>query len=294
MTEPKILGRAGGSLPLRALFVTPEHSKWAFMKRFIPFLKSPPRVAVLRLSGVIGTGRAPLNDAVLAPVIERAFRKGKPQAVALIINSPGGSPVQSALIAARIRRLSEEKDIPVHAFIEDVAASGGYWLAAAADQIWADYGSIVGSIGVISSGFGAHEFIARHGIERRVYTSVKSKSMLDPFKPETPEDVDRMKEILGDMHKGFETYVRTRRADRLSDNPDLFTGRVWLGEKAQALGLIDGLAHVEPKLKELYGEKVKFLRYGRKRGLLQRFGAQLTQDALAGIEERAAYARFGL
>jgi len=264
------------------------------MRRFIPFLKSPPRVAVIRLSGVIGTGRAPLNDAALAPVIERAFRKGKPAAVALILNSPGGSPVQSALIAARIRRLSEEKDVPVHAFIEDVAASGGYWLAAAADQIWADYGSIVGSIGVISAGFGAHELLAKHGVERRVYTSVKSKSMLDPFQPEKPEDVDRLKEILGDMHQGFETYVRERRGTKLADDPDLFTGRVWLGEKATALGLIDGLAHAEPKLKELYGDKVRFIRYGRKRGLLQRFGAQMTEDAIAGIEERAAYARFGL
>ncbi|SMO61765.1 serine protease SohB [Thalassovita litoralis] len=264
------------------------------MKRFIPFLKTPPRVAVIRLQGVIGTGRAPLNDAALAPVIERAFRKGKPKAVALIINSPGGSPVQSALIAARIRRLADEKQVPVHAFVEDVAASGGYWLAAAADHIWADYGSIVGSIGVISAGFGAHEFLAKHGIERRVYTSVKSKSMLDPFKPEKPEDVDRLKEILGDMHKGFETYVRDRRGAKLADDPDLFTGRVWLGEKAQALGLIDGLAHAEPKLKDLFGDKVKFIRYGRKRGLLSRFGAQLADDALTGIEERAAYARFGL
>lgn len=264
------------------------------MKRFIPFLKTPPRVAVIRLQGVIGTGRAPLNDAALAPVIERAFRKGKPKAVALIINSPGGSPVQSALIAARIRRLADEKQVPVHAFVEDVAASGGYWLAVAADHIWADYGSIVGSIGVISAGFGAHEFLAKHGIERRVYTSVKSKSMLDPFKPEKPEDVDRLKEILGDMHKGFETYVRDRRGAKLADDPDLFTGRVWLGEKAQALGLIDGLAHAEPKLKDLFGDKVKFIRYGRKRGLLSRFGAQLADDALTGIEERAAYARFGL
>ncbi len=265
------------------------------MKRFIPFLKSHPRVAVIRLAGVIGTGsRAPLNDAALAPVIERAFRKGKPAAVALVLNSPGGSPVQSALIAARIRRLADEKNIPVHAFIEDVAASGGYWLAAAADQIWADYGSIVGSIGVISASFGAHELLARHGIERRVYTSVKSKSMLDPFQPEKPEDVDRLKEILGDMHKGFETYVRDRRGDKLADDPDLFTGRVWLGEKAQDLGLIDGLAHTEPKLKELYGDKVRFIRYGRRRSLFQRFGMELTQDALAGLEEHAAYARFGL
>lgn len=261
----------------------------------LPFLKSRPRVAVLRLHGMISAhGRAPLNDAVLAPLIEKAFRKGKPAAVALIVNSPGGSPVQSALIATRIRRLSQEKNIPVHAFIEDVAASGGYWLAAAGDDIYADPGSVVGSIGVISSGFGAHEFLGRHGIERRVYTSVKSKSMLDPFLPEKPDDVERLKEILGDMHKIFEAYVRDRRGDKLSDDPELFSGRVWLGQKAQELGLIDGLAQAEPRLKEIYGDKTRFIRHGRRRGVLQRFGLSLMDEAAHAIEERAGFARFGL
>ncbi|MBR9652093.1 S49 family peptidase [Thalassovita aquimarina] len=261
----------------------------------LPFLKSRPRVAVIRLQGMIATGpRAPLNDAALAPMIEKAFRKGKPAAVALIINSPGGSPVQSALIADRIRRLSQEKNIPVHAFVEDVAASGGYWLAAAADDIHADPASIVGSIGVISAGFGAHDFISRHGIERRVYTSVKSKSMLDPFQPEKPEDVARLKEILGDMHTVFEAYVRDRRGDKLQNDPDLFSGRVWMGQKAMELGLVDGLARAEPRLKELYGDKVRFIRYDRRRGIMQRFGLSLMGDAVNAIEERAAYARFGL
>ncbi len=261
----------------------------------LPFLKSRPRVAVIRLQGMIATGpRAPLNDAALAPMIEKAFRKGKPAAVALIINSPGGSPVQSALIADRIRRLSQEKNIPVHAFVEDVAASGGYWLAAAADDIHADPASIVGSIGVISAGFGAHDFISRHGIERRVYTSVKSKSMLDPFQPEKPEDVARLKEILGDMHTVFEAYVRDRRGDKLQNDPDLFNGRVWMGQKAMELGLVDGLARAEPRLKELYGDKVRFIRYDRRRGIMQRFGLSLMGDAVNAIEERAAYARFGL
>ena len=136
----------------------------------------------------------------MAPVIEKAFHKGKPAAVALIINSPGGSPVQSSLIAARIRRLSEEKGVPVHAFVEDVAASGGYWLATAADDIWVDASSIIGSIGVISSGFGAHELLARQGIERRVHTSVKSKNMLDPFLPQKKEDVARLKSLLEQLH----------------------------------------------------------------------------------------------
>ncbi|WP_370644145.1 S49 family peptidase [Thalassobius sp. Cn5-15] len=261
----------------------------------LPFTQKRPRVAVIRMQGMIATGdRAPLNDAGLGPLIERAFRKGKPQAVALVINSPGGSPVQSSLIAARVRRLAEEKKIPVHAFVEDVAASGGYWLAAAADDIYADPASIIGSIGVISSGFGAHELLSRHGVERRVYTSVKSKSMLDPFLPEKPEDVERLKEILGDMHGVFESYVCDRRGARLSADPDLFTGRVWMAEKAQALGLIDGIGHVTPKLKEIYGDKTRFMVYGRKRGLMSRFGMQFAQDAASLLEERAAYARFGL
>lgn len=261
----------------------------------LPFKSKRPRVAVVRMQGMIASGdRSPLNDAALAPLIERAFRKGKPQAVALVINSPGGSPVQSSLIAARVRRLAAEKKIPVHAFVEDVAASGGYWLAAAADDIYADPASIIGSIGVISSSFGAHELLSRHGVERRVYTSVKSKSMLDPFLPEKEEDVARLKEILGDMHQVFEGYVKERRGTKLAEDPDLFTGRVWMAEKAQALGLIDGIGHVTPKLKEIYGDKVRFLTYGRKRGVLSRFGMSLAQDATSLLEERAAFARFGL
>ncbi len=265
------------------------------MKRFIPFIKSDPVVAVVRLSGMIGSGpRAQLSDEAIGPILQRAFSRGKPQAVALLINSPGGSPVQSALIGSRIRRLSAEKGVPVHAFVEDVAASGGYWLACAADDIWADYGSILGSIGVISAGFGAHVLLARQGVERRVYTAGQSKSMLDPFQPEKEEDVARLRVILEDMHTGFKDWVTARRGDKLSTETELFTGDVWLGAKATELGLIDGLAHLEPKMKELYGDKVRFARYGRKRSIFQRLGASLTQDALAGLEERAAYARFGL
>jgi serine protease SohB len=266
------------------------------MKHLIPFLKSRPSVAVIRLSGTIGTmARAQLNDEALGPLIEKAFNRGKPAAVALLINSPGGSPVQSALIGARIRRLAEEHKLPVHAFVEDVAASGGYWLATAADDIWVDPGSIVGSIGVISAGFGAPEFLARQGIERRVHTSVKSKSMLDPFKPEKEEDVARLQDLLEQIHDQFVTHVKTRRGDRLTDEIDLFTGEFWLGRRAATLGLVDGEAHLMPKLKELYGEKVRLRWYGgRRRGLLSYFGASLAQDALAGIEERAYYARYGL
>jgi len=268
---------------------------WERLKSALPWRRSRPRVAVVRLAGTIGSGpRAALSDEAIGPVIDKAFARGKPKAVALVINSPGGSPVQSALIAARIRRLSEEKGVPVHAFVEDVAASGGYWLAVAADDIWVDYGSILGSIGVISAGFGAHVFLARQGIERRVYTAGESKSTLDPFQPEKKEDVARLESLLAQMHTGFIDHVKARRGDKLSRDEKLFTGEFWIGRQAVELGLADGEAHLEPKLKELYGDKVKLLRYGRKKGLFQRFGASVVEDALIAVEERAEFARFGI
>lgn len=265
------------------------------MKRWIPFLKSDPTVAIVRLSGVISaSGRGGLNDATLAPLLEKAFSRGKPDAVVLEINSPGGSPVQSSLIGARIRRLAEEKEIPVIAFVEDVAASGGYWLAAAADEIYGDDSSVVGSIGVISASFGAHEFLNRHGVERRVYTAGKSKSMLDPFRPENPEDVERLKTLLEDIHANFKEHVSTRRAGKLPEDRDLFTGEVWLARRAVELGLIDGIGHLKPMMKERFGDKVKFRRYGVKKPLLARFGARIFDDALQAVEERSAFAQFGL
>ncbi|WP_058312036.1 S49 family peptidase [Shimia thalassica] len=265
------------------------------MKRWIPFTKTPPMVAVVRLSGMIGAGnRGALNDRALAPLLEKAFKKGKPAAIALEISSPGGSPVQSSLIGARIRRLAEEKEVPVFAFVEDVAASGGYWLAAAADEIYADESSVVGSIGVISAGFGAHVFLSRQGLERRVHTAGKSKSMLDPFQPENPADVKRLKGMLEQIHANFINHVKTRRGDKLENLPDLFTGEVWVGKGAQEMGLIDGIAHLVPFMKEKFGKEVTFRRYGMRRPMWQRFGATFAQDAVAGIEERAEYARFGL
>ncbi|MFD0859788.1 S49 family peptidase [Roseovarius aquimarinus] len=269
-------------------------TRWTALKSRLPLGKTRARVAVVRLKGTIGTGRASLNDETLAPILEKAFKRGKPKAVALLINSPGGSPVQSSLIAARIRRLSEEKGVPVHAFVEDVAASGGYWLAAAADDIWVDFGSIVGSIGVISAGFGAPVFLARQGIERRVHTSGKSKSTLDPFLPQKDEDVARLKDILEDLHSGFIAYVKERRGDKLSDDPDIFSGEFWLGRRAVKLGLVDGEAHAVPKLEALYGKDLKLMRYGPKKGFFARFGATMAEDALAAVEERALFARFGL
>ena len=266
------------------------------MKRFIPFLRSEPTVAVLRLHGMIAAQArgAALNDAGLAPLIEKAFKKGKPDAVALLINSPGGSPSQSSLIASRIRRLGDEKKIKVYAFVEDVAASGGYYLATAADEIWVDRHSIVGSIGVISAGFGLDEFIARHGIERRVYTAGKSKSMLDPFRPEKPEDVARVKSLQEHIHAEFIDHVKTARGDKLNTEMDLFTGDIWVGSQAIETGLIDGVAHVVPKMKEIFGDKVQFYPYQQRRGFLSRFGARIAGDALAEIEDRAAFARFGV
>ncbi len=264
------------------------------MKRFIPFVKSDPFVAVVRLQGAITTGGRGLDDSGLATVLQKAFKRGKPVAVALEINCPGGSPVQSSLIAARIRRLSEETETPVFAFVEDVAASGGYWLACAADEIFVDACSLTGSIGVISAGFGVHEAIDRYGVERRVYTAGKSKSMLDPFRPEKPEDVKRLKGWLEDLHETFIGWVKSRRGVKLADNPDLYTGEVFIGQKAVDQGLADGIAHLVPEMKRRFGDKTKFRRYGQKRSLFQRFGMALVNDTIASVEERAAFARFGL
>lgn len=267
------------------------------MKHAFPFLKRRPRVAVIRLQGMISAGGrmgGGLNDASLAPVIERAFVRGRPSAVALSINSPGGSPVQSALIAARIRRLAAEKKLPVHAFVEDVAASGGYWLATAADDIWVDESSLVGSIGVISATFGFPEFLSRHGIERRVHTAGKAKSFLDPFRPETPEDVRRLHAILEPIHEAFKAQVSARRGSRLQAGEDLFTGEVWVGRAAVEKGLADGIGHLVPRLKEMYGDKVRIVPHGVKRPLLQRLTGRAVAEVMDQIEERALWARLGL
>ncbi|MFC0278876.1 S49 family peptidase [Falsigemmobacter intermedius] len=269
------------------------------MKLSLPFLSKPPRVPLLRLSGAIGAaGRfgGGLNDAGLAPLIERAFSAGKPAAVALLINSPGGSPVQSSLIAARIRRLAEDKKLPVHAFVEDAAASGGYWLACAADDIYADESSILGSIGVISAGFGFTDLIARHGIERRVHTAGRSKSTADPFRPETPEDEARLRMILDPIHQAFIAYVKERRGARLDlSTPDLFEGAFWAGRDALRIGLADGIGHAVPVLRSIYGEKVKLVPQAARRGLLSKLGLKAGAEALAEVaEERALWARVGL
>ncbi len=268
----------------------------------LPFVKHPPRVNVLRLSGAIASGgrfgSSNLNDAGLASLIERAFSRKKPTAVALLINSPGGSPVQSSLIAARIRRLADEKSVPVYAFVEDVAASGGYWLACAADKIYIDASSIVGSIGVISSSFGFTELLARHGVERRVHTAGKDKSMLDPFRPERPGDIKRLKALQKQIHDAFIAHVKARRGDRLSEDQDLFSGEFWLGESAINLGLADGIGHLVPTMKGMFGDKTKFSVLGQKKSILRRFSSQIASETLGAvgqnIDDNALWAQFGL
>lgn len=264
------------------------------MRRFIPFLPKPPVVPVIRLQGTIGSGGRSLNDAALAPLLERAFTRGKPAAVALVINSPGGSAVQSALIGARIRRLADEKGIKVHAFVEDVAASGGYWLACAADDIWVDRSSIVGSIGVIFASFGFPELLARQGIERRVVAAGRSKSFADPFLPQKPEDVDRLKALQGPIHAAFIDHVKDRRGTRLNAEADLFNADIWVGQGAADVGLVDGVDHLVPKIKALYGDKVRLVPLGQRRSLLQRLGMAAFDGAVGAIEDRALWARYGL
>ncbi|WP_116084990.1 S49 family peptidase [Tropicimonas sp. IMCC34011] len=262
-----------------------------------PFGPKKPTVSVVRLTGMIAANARGLNDATVAPLLERAFRR-KPKAVAISINSPGGSPVQSSLIGARIRRLSEEKEIPVIAFIEDAAASGGYWLAAAADEIFVDPSSIVGSIGVISSSFGFQEFIDRHGVERRIHTSVGSKSFLDPFRPEKEEDVERLRRLQDEIHEAFTAHVVARRGARLTSDEDLFTGEFWTGKRAVELGLADGVGHLVPEMKRRFGDKVRFNVQAPKRSLFRRIGLGAATELLSAagdhVEERAQWARLGL
>lgn len=279
--------------------------------RALPFTgKSKPLVTVIELSGVIGVsgpGRKGLSFQKLEKAIESAFKPADLDAVALAINSPGGSPVQSRLIFSAIRRLAKEKDIPVLSFIEDVGASGGYILAIAGDEIYADDSSVVGSIGVISGGFGFQEAISRLGIERRVYTAGENKAMLDPFKPEDAEDVARLREILDDLHAQFIDLVKSRRPDKIADDPEIFSGAVWTGPKAREKGLIDGTAQLDDFLRARYGKDVKIKRVSPESGsllkrLLSSSDAMATEkpalfDAealLDAAERRALWARFGL
>lgn len=274
------------------------------------FRNPPPVVGVLRLGGVIG-GFGPLRSGMtlvgLETTIERVFKLPRLEAVALRINSPGGSAAQSDLICRRIRDLAEEKGVTVFAFCEDVAASGGYWLACAADEIYVRETSIVGSIGVISAGFGFPELLQRWGIERRLHTSGDKKSMLDPFQAEKPKDVARLKGIQKELHEIFQNLVRERRGPRLKGgDKTLFSGEFWTGAKAVELGLADGVGELRQTLRTRYGDKVVLKRVDGQRPWWRRRFGQASRQAgalgpedwvtglLAAVEERAHWSRFGL
>lgn len=275
------------------------------LQRLIPrrWRKKTPLVHVVRLQGTIGVGtplKPPLTLEGLAETLERAFARKDVAAVALIINSPGGAAVQSALIHARIRALRAEKNIPVFAFCEDVAASGGYWLACAGDEIYADSSSIVGSIGVIAAGFGFVEAIRKLGIERRVHTAGESKSVLDPFQPEKPEDVERLKSLQRDVHEDFKALVKSRRNEKLrGDEAELFSGAFWSGRQALSLGLVDGIGHMRDVMRARFGDRTEFKLIARPQGWgLRRLGFGTTLDPASGLidamEIRALWGRFGL
>lgn len=278
----------------------------SFLTRFIPlrFRKSVPVVNHVVLHGAIGMGgpmRPALTIKSLNDLLERAFRRKGLAAVAITVNSPGGSPVQSALIYSRIRELAAEHKVPVIVFCEDVAASGGYWLACAGDEIYADESSVIGSIGVISAGFGFVDALSKLGIERRVHTAGESKSMLDPFQPERSEDVARLLAIQGDIHQSFKELVKNRRGAKLNEaDAELFSGAFWTGRQALAKGLIDGIGHLHHTLKAKFGEKLVIRTLAPNPGWgLKRLGfsAQVTdipETLLETLETRALWSRFGL
>jgi serine protease SohB len=282
----------------------------AALREFIPqrFRRDRPVVPVVRLTGVIGLStplRPGLTMAGIARTLDRVFAVRNAAAVALVINSPGGSPAQSHLIFRRIRDLAQENGRRVIAFVEDAAASGGYMIACAADEIIADPNSIVGSIGVVGGSFGFDKLIGKIGIERRLYTSGEHKAMLDPFLPEDPADVERLKGLQREIHADFIALVKSRRDGRLTGaETDLFSGEYWTGKRALALGLVDAIGDIRSTLRERFGDKVYMPQISSDRGFLGRrmfgigaggFGpAGLAEDMIAALEARALWARFGL
>lgn len=273
----------------------PDRSPIARLKDMVRLRR--PTVAVVPMSGAIipgsRVGRS-FDAEQLAPLIERAFRSRDLKAVALAINCPGGSAVQSSLIAGRIRSLADQKKVPVVAFCADVAASGGYWLACAADEIYADASSIVGSIGVIAASFGFHDAISKLGVERRVHTSGELKSFWDPFRPEREQDVERLHRLQAAIHSQFVDWVKARRGARLSGGDELYTGEFWSGEAAQRLGLVDGIGHLAPVMKARYGDQVRFRVFARKRRLFDQLGLAGVDTLADELAARGQYARFGL
>jgi serine protease SohB len=300
------------SSPASATSSNPTRRVIDLCARLVPrrFRTDVPVVPVVRIAGVIGVV-TPLRPGLLLSTIarslDRAFETPRARAVALIINSPGGSPSQSHLIFRRIRQLAEEKKIPVLAFVEDVGASGGYMLACAADEIICNDFSIVGSIGVVGASFGFHELMEKVGIERRVYTSGDRKVMLDPFLPQKPDDVKRIKAIQQDIHAHFIALVKERRGTRLN-GPDktLFSGEFWTAQKAVELGLADRIGDMRSTLRERYGDKVHTPLISAERSLFGRRlpGVSLTDaltrqpgladDLISALEIRAVWGRYGL
>src|SRR5581483_9630993 len=273
------------------------------------FRSDIPVVPVVRLAGVIGLSsplRPGLTLASVARSLDRAFAVRKPAAVALAINSPGGSATQSHLIFRRIRQLAEENEVPVIAFVEDVAASGGYMIACAADEIVCDPSSIVGSIGVIGGSFGSNKLIEKIGVERRLYTAGERKAMLDPFLPENPDDVERLKKIQKEIHETFIALVKSRRGGKLDGHgTDLFSGEYWTGQTALGLGLVDAIGDLRGTLRQRFGDKVETPLvadrgfFGRTRPgisglemLVQQ--PNFAEDLVSVLEARAVWARYGL
>ncbi len=292
---------------------------FSFLKRLLPssMRSDVVTIPVIRLQGTIMAGggqlRPTLSLASTAGVIEKAFAFKNAPAVAISINSPGSSPVQSRLIYQRIRDLAQERNKRVIVFVEDVAASGGYMIAIAGDEIVADPSSIVGSIGVVSASFGFQDLLKKIGVERRVHTAGKNKAVLDPFREERPEDVERLKALQLEVHDTFIDLVKDRRGVKLADDPELFTGLFWSGKRGLALGLVDALGDMRGFLRARYGDKVRLKLVAPQRGLLgRRIGligsrlftggqddaADLAASAAMGIadaaEQRALWARFGL
>ena len=267
-------------------------------------ISPPPNVAVIRLQGVIGSvskfRKGGIDASSVEPLLKKAVELPRLKAIVLLINSPGGSPVQSDLITREIRHLADKHDVPILSFIEDVGASGGYWLACAGEEIYALDASIVGSIGVIAAGFGFNEFIEKHGIERRVYTAGKSKSLLDPFQPEKAEDVKKLKAAQADVYDVFTDWVKSRRGERLQGKEtELFSGAIFSGRKALELGLLDGLADYRSICRERFGDQVEFKELEDSKGFLAKKLGVLSptywvEACASAVTERLHWMRFGL
>lgn len=298
------------------------------LRKIFFFYKDENVVAHVALNGVIGKDgklSSGLNIENVFPLLEKAFASSSAKAVAITINSPGGSPVQSELIFNAIREFSDEKKIPVYTFARDVAASGGYWLLLAGDEIYAHNSSIIGSIGVIFSGFGFVDAIKKIGVERRIYTEGKNKAILDPFMPEEQENIVILKEAQKDIFEGFKELVLARRAGKLKDADDkiicccakencqcknceclgdknflddkIFTGAFWSGHKAVQLGLVDDIADMRTKMREKFGAKVKIENIAIKKGFIKSFFAEkapFSNEIASKINEILAFGRFGL